>query len=144
MAAQRLTSRPKIPAQFDSARPGRICVAFSKTRSTGADQIVIANRGRHVLDRVLRKTSRRFAREQRVRSFGERINIGGRSQMLTTGGNEAEIQGTGLDQRIVFRRGVDVCADASDGAFRCCETRDAEVGNLYDLRGRQLAEDFAV
>src|ERR1044072_3605276 len=30
-------------------------------------------------------------------------------------------------------RSVDVCADARDGAFISVQTRDAEVGNLYDL-----------
>ena len=53
--------------------------------------------------------------------------------MFPTGGNRAEVQRSGLHQRIVLRGRVNICADARDGAFVCSQTRHAEVSDLNYL-----------
>ena len=55
---------------------GRVCVAFSKTRSTALRPILLADRSRQFRDRFMRETPGRFANKQTVSSLSERIDVG--------------------------------------------------------------------
>src|SRR2546423_13128805 len=48
-------------------------------------------------------------------------------------GQRTGVELRGLNQRIVLRRGVDICADARDGAVSSLKPGDTEIGNLHDL-----------
>src|SRR6185295_8824114 len=89
--------------------------------------------GRHFLYRVLSKPTWGFARKQRVGSFRERKNVRSRRQMIVTGGNRFQIQRSGLDERVVLRRRIDVGADAGYGAFVSRQPGHPEISNLHDL-----------
>src|ERR1043166_4463559 len=53
--------------------------------------------------------------------------------MFTTGSNRFPVQRSGLHQRIVFGRCVDVCTNTCDGAFVGSQTSHAKVSYLHDF-----------
>src|ERR1043165_82981 len=88
---------------------------------------------RQLGQRMLRKTSRRFSGKQGVGCFRKRIDVGRRCQMSGRPSESTGIELSGLHQRVVFRRRINIGSYACDRAFTFVDASHAEVCDLHDL-----------